>query len=100
MCLQPELVMIGTWYDIILVTLFCILGVFCMVVGLQGYMLHEVIIWRRILWCAAGVLLILPELYTSLPGLALALILILTEKDVLPTIRNRFSKGSQPVSAA
>ena len=100
MCLQPELVMIGNWYDIILVTAFCILGVFCMAVGLQGYMLHEVIIWRRVLWCAAGVLLILPELYTSLPGLALAVILVITEKDVLPTIRNRFNKGSQPVSAA
>ena len=100
MCLQPELVMIGTWYDIALVTLFCMLGVACMAVGLQGYMLHEVQLWRRILWCSAGVLLILPELYTSLPGLALAIILVLTEKDVLPTIRNRFSKGNRTVTAA
>ena len=96
MCLQPELVMIGAWYDVILVTVFCILGVFSMAVGLQGYMLSHVVMWRRVLWCAAGVLLILPELYTSLPGLALMIILLLTEKDVLPTIKNRFGKGKAP----
>lgn len=79
MAFQPALVMIGTWYQIIITSLFCIAGVFSMTVGLQGYLSAKVPMIRRIAWTCSGILLIIPGIITSLTGLSIAAAMFLIE---------------------
>ncbi|MGW8115182.1 hypothetical protein ACVS9P_08430 [Caproicibacterium sp. NSD3] len=83
MALQPELCVIGSVGNILLVIVFCLLSVFAMAVGLEGYLKVALPIWRRVLWSIAGILLILPGLTTSIPGLVLIVLLVVTGKNLL-----------------
>ncbi len=82
MAFQPALLLIGTWNEILMSVFFCIIGVFCLTVGIQGYMLRKVPLVRRILWAASGIMLIAPELYSSVIGLIVGIILFFIEKRV------------------
>lgn len=82
MILQPELCLIGNFGDIVVTIVFCIAGVTCMAIGLQGYVNYQLPIWRRIFWSIAGVLLIMPQLSTSLCGTAIAIVMVLTDKHI------------------
>ena len=82
MILQPELCLIGNFGDIVVTIIFCIAGVTCMAIGLQGYVNYQLPIWRRIFWSIAGVLLIMPQLSTSLCGTAIAIVMVLTDKHI------------------
>lgn len=48
-----------------------------------GYLKVALPIWRRVLWSIAGLLLILPGLTTSIPGLVLMVLLVVTDKHLL-----------------
>lgn len=100
MALQPQLVMIGTWYEIIEVIFFCITGVFCLAIGIQGYMNQKVVPWRRIIWCIAGVLLIIPGIATSITGLILCVAMLITEKGFFDAIKAKRNKNSTNYTAA
>jgi TRAP-type uncharacterized transport system fused permease subunit len=88
---QPELLFIGQLSDTILVFIFCALGVLSMSIGFEGYVFSAISNPRRVLWVVAGVLLILPELITSLPGLALGLLLALTDRNILEKVKGLVS---------
>ena len=77
---QPELVMIGSWYKIIFVLINCILGVIAMAIGLQGYLKDSIGLVKRLLWIAAGVLLILPPILLTITGYIMCVVLFLAEK--------------------
>ncbi len=82
MALQPALVLIGTWYQIAMTAFFCLIGVFCMTVGLQGYLTKKITMVRRIVWVCSGIMLIAPEMLSSLAGLALAAAIFWAERFV------------------
>lgn len=83
MALQPELCLIGSASSIILTILFCLAGVSSMAIGLQGYVTYHLPIWRRVIWAVAGLLLIMPQLSTSLIGLAMVIVMIVSDKKIL-----------------
>lgn len=94
MALQPQLVMMGTWYQILEVVFFCTGGVFCLAVGIQGYMNQKVAIWRRIIWSIGGLLMIIPGLVTSLLGLVITIIMYATEKGTIANISAKIKRNS------
>lgn len=81
LAIQPELVMIGSAVNIVLVVVICLAGVLSMSVGLQGYLFQNESIIRRIAWVAGGVLLILPQKPLTIMGIVIALALVITEKN-------------------
>ncbi|BDF79534.1 TRAP transporter permease [Pyramidobacter piscolens] len=82
MVFQPALVMIGSLWQIGLAVFFCVAGVFCMTVGLQGYFLSRVSVLRRVIWIVAGVMLIAPETISSVIGLVIGVVLYFVEKTL------------------
>jgi TRAP-type uncharacterized transport system fused permease subunit len=69
MAFQPAIILIGPWSKIIMSVIFCFCGVFCMTLGLQGYFAGKIPAWRRVVWTVAGIMLIAPELISSVVGL-------------------------------
>ena len=80
---QPELVMVGSWYNILFVLVNCVLGVMAMAVGIQGYIKRRIGPFTRILWILAGILLILPPLYLTITGYVIWAVLYLMSRKGL-----------------
>lgn len=93
LAVQPELCLIGTIPSIILAIVFCLIGVFAMCVGLQGFLVYQLPVWRRVLWAAAGCCMILPERISSYIGVAFVVLLLLTDMRVLSSWKNKFVKA-------
>jgi TRAP-type uncharacterized transport system fused permease subunit len=93
MALQPELVLIGSWFNILKVLFFCICGIFCVAIGTQGYMRQKVTLLRRAIWLVAGILLIYPGLVSSLAGLAIGVVMLFTERGFLASLASRRKQG-------
>lgn len=83
LAVQPELCLIGSLPSILLAIMFCVIGVFSMSVGLQGFLIYKLPVWRRVLWAAAGCCMILPERISSYIGIALTILLIVSDKNIL-----------------
>ncbi len=88
LALQPELCLIGTVPNVIIAIVFCLLGVFAMSVGLQGFLNYKLPVWRRVLWAIAGCIMILPERISSYIGAALMILLLLTDKQALEILKS------------
>lgn len=71
MAFQPAIILIGPWSQIIMSVIFCFCGVFCMTLGLQGYFAGKIPTWRRLIWTVAGIMLIAPEVISSVVGFVL-----------------------------
>lgn len=82
MAFQPALVLIGTWNQILLSVFYCICGVFCMTVGLQGYMTKRVPVVRRWIWVVLGIMLIMPETVSSIVGLVVGVGMFFLERSL------------------
>ena len=59
------------WNVTLLAFVSAVVGCICLAGGLHGYLLAAARLWERAVLIVAGVLLIVPELVTSLVGLAL-----------------------------
>jgi TRAP transporter 4TM/12TM fusion protein len=71
---EPALLMINGWAQWHVSLLGCVsavLGCICLAGGLHGYFVASARLWERALLVAGALLLIAPELYSSLLGLAL-----------------------------
>ena len=69
---EPALIMINGWAQLHVSLLACVsavLGCICLAAGLHGYLLAAARIWERALLVCAALLLIAPELVSSLVGL-------------------------------
>jgi len=66
----PELLMVGSWPDIVLAVISSSIGVFCLAASLQGYFIRKANIVERAVLFAAALLLIKPGIATDLAGLA------------------------------
>jgi TRAP transporter 4TM/12TM fusion protein len=71
---EPALIMINGWAQIHISLLACVsavLGCICLAAGLHGYLLASARMWERAVLVVAALLLIAPELISSLIGLGL-----------------------------
>ena len=71
---EPSLLMLKGWDEWHRTALACgsaIIGCICLAGGLHGYLLAIARLWERVALAIAGILLIVPELYSSIMGLVL-----------------------------
>jgi TRAP transporter 4TM/12TM fusion protein len=67
---EPALLMIGPWYVTALAFASAVIGVITLAASLHGYLLATLSMWHRILLFVAAMLLIAPELISSIVGIA------------------------------
>ncbi|HEU4661952.1 MAG TPA: TRAP transporter permease [Pseudolabrys sp.] len=75
----PELLMIGSWYDILWASVTAIVGVLIFSAGLHGYFITHSRLWQSATLVVAGLLLIDPHVSTDVVGLVLAAIVVVTQ---------------------
>jgi TRAP transporter 4TM/12TM fusion protein len=68
---EPALLMIGPWYVTVLPFASAVIGVMTLAASLHGYLFAALSMWQRMLLFVAAILLIAPELISSIVGLAL-----------------------------
>jgi TRAP transporter 4TM/12TM fusion protein len=71
---EPALIMINGWAQIhvsLLAMVSAVIGCLCLAAGLHGYLLAPARLWERVVLVCAALLLIAPELISSLVGLGL-----------------------------
>jgi TRAP transporter 4TM/12TM fusion protein len=79
---EPALLMLKGWDQWEKTALACasaIVGCICLAGGLHGYLLAVARMWERVLLAIAGVLLIAPELISSLVGLVLLAVVVVAQ---------------------
>ena len=76
---EPSLLMLkgwDEWHRTALAFGSAVIGCVALAAGLHGYLLAVARMWERVLLAAAGILLIVPEVYSSIVGLVLAAIVV------------------------
>jgi TRAP transporter 4TM/12TM fusion protein len=68
---SPELLMLGSWPEILFAFARAGLGIFCLAAGLQGWLRRRATVLERALLIAAGILLVVPNLMADAGGLLL-----------------------------
>jgi TRAP-type uncharacterized transport system fused permease subunit len=68
---EPALLMIGDWTTIVAATGSATIGVIALSAGLFGYLLAPLAMWQRGVLVVAALLLIVPELISSIVGAAI-----------------------------
>lgn len=86
-CLNPQMLLINAqWYDVVLITLTALLGIFGVAAGLGGYVVRPMKWWERALVIVGGLTLMIPGLATDIIGVVLVggvcLLQYLTRKTV------------------
>lgn len=69
----PELLMIGSWYVIILSFISAIIGLIFIAASLESYLHKPLLTWERLLFMIVGLGLVIPDLYATLGSLMLLL---------------------------
>ncbi len=88
--LSPSMLFVDTvWYDVVLICITSIIGMFGLSMGLEGYTLGHIDIPFRIVSVVGGLLLIYPGLVTDFIGLALVSFVVVRQ-----LIRKRSSKAA------
>ncbi|MBQ2812481.1 MAG: TRAP transporter large permease subunit, partial [Clostridia bacterium] len=80
---SPEMLIIGSdkpWYEIVLLVITALCGIFIVSAGMEGYLLKNMPWWQRILALAGGLCMIIPGLATDIAGLVLIAVVILVQK--------------------
>ena len=68
-----------TWGEFFVAFTGCLVGITCLGAALSGFMLVRTLAWERALLAGAALLLVAPELYSSLLGGALILPVLLRQ---------------------
>lgn len=79
---SPSLLLVApgfNWPDFFIAFLGCIVGIVCLGATLTGWLLTNMRGWERLLLGIAAILLVTPELYSSLLGLALIVPVLLRQ---------------------
>ncbi len=80
---SPEMLIIGSdnpWYEIVLLVITAVIGIFMISAGMEGYMMKNMPWWQRIMALAGGLCMIIPGITTDAVGVALIVVLILLQK--------------------
>lgn len=71
-CLNPQMLFINAqWYDVVLIALTALLGIFGVAAGLGGYILRPMKWWERVVVIVGGLTLMIPGLATDIIGIVL-----------------------------
>lgn len=73
---QPALLLRGSFVEVAMAAVTSIGGVILLAAGIEGWLLARAAWWERALLITSGLLLIVPGVYTDLPGVVLAAIVI------------------------
>lgn len=80
---SPEMLIIGSdkpWYEIVLLVITALCGIFIVSAGMEGYLLKNMPWWQRILALAGGLCMIIPGLATDIAGVVLIVVVLLVQK--------------------
>ena len=80
---SPEMLIIGSdnpWYEIVLLVITALIGIFVISAGMEGYMFKHMPIWERIIALAGGLCMVIPGLVTDAVGLGLIALVVLLQK--------------------
>jgi TRAP-type uncharacterized transport system fused permease subunit len=73
--LSPEILWIDTnAFEVVRIVITSIIGMVGISAGLEGYLLLTAKIWERLIFVAAGLLLVIPSLATDIIGLVLIIV--------------------------
>ena len=73
---SPSLLLVAkgfTWSDFSLAFVGCIAGITCLGAAITGWLMTRTLVWERVLLAVAAILLVAPELYSTLIGGALVM---------------------------
>ena len=71
-CLNPQMLLVNAqWYDVILISLTALLGIFGVAAGLGGYIFRTTHWWERVILIAGGLTLMIPGVATDIIGVVL-----------------------------
>ena len=77
---NPAMLFIDTvWYDVVLIVITSLAGMFAISAGLEGYMIRSLKFYERIIAVAGGLLLVIPGLVTDVAGLVLVAVVVLLQ---------------------
>ncbi len=76
---NPSLILAGNIFETLYLFPFCLIGITLIAGGLQGYVIGigKVVIWQRLFFCIAGILVCFPLWLTHITGVVLAAIVII-----------------------
>ena len=80
---SPEMLIIGSdkpWYEIVLLVITALCGIFIVSAGMEGYLLKPMPWWQRLMALAGGLCMIIPGIVTDLIGVAVIVIVLLLQK--------------------
>ena len=80
---SPEMLIIGSdkpWYDIVLLVITALCGIYIISAGMEGYMFKKMPVWERLMALAGGLLMIIPGWQTDVAGIALMVFVIILQK--------------------
>jgi len=76
----PEILMLGTWAQIIFVTVGVTVGLVVFASGMEGFLLSPLNWLERVLMMTAGILLFIPEVISSVIGAVTATVIFLRQR--------------------
>lgn len=78
---SPEMLFIDTkWYEVILIVITAIIGIFGVSSSMEGYMFVKMPWWQRFIGLAGGLLCIVPGVLTDAAGFALIAVVFILQK--------------------
>ncbi|MBQ2846751.1 MAG: TRAP transporter permease [Clostridia bacterium] len=80
---SPEMLIVGSdkpWYDIVLLVITALCGIYIISAGMEGYMYKNMPVWERVMALAGGLLMIIPGWETDVAGVALMVLVIVLQK--------------------
>ncbi|GAB4070618.1 TRAP transporter permease [Ancylobacter sonchi] len=91
---SPSLLLVTkgfNWPDFVLAFAGCVIGITCLGASISGWLLTRLQAWERLVLALAAMLLVAPELYSSLLGLALFVPVLLLQRRRKPEIAQSLS---------
>ncbi|MBR3754427.1 MAG: TRAP transporter permease [Clostridia bacterium] len=80
---SPEMLIVGSdapWYEIVLLVVTAVAGIFIISAGMEGYLLKNMPWWQRVLALAGGLCMIIPGITTDAVGVAIIVVLLILQK--------------------
>jgi TRAP transporter 4TM/12TM fusion protein len=78
---SPEMLLIGAkWYDVVLIVITSLIGIYAVSAGMEGYMYVKCPWWQRIMLLGGGLLSIIPGIVTDVAGIVLIAAVIILQK--------------------
>lgn len=78
---NPQMLFIDThWYNVIQICISSVIGIFALSSAMEGYMFAKMPWWQRLLAISGGMMLIIPEFYTDLAGIAIVALVVIMQK--------------------